>query len=147
MEGGGSGALIQSMLSTLVLALLLRLMGWSWISGIILGMAISVANTVVMALVLAQWHDLHAPIGYIAVGWTVVADLLAVAMLLLLPVLLGPNGGTDQSIAAELGLAAVNVAGLMAVVTILRRWCIPWLLEQLETTSSRESCSLWRCWF
>ena len=74
------GALIQSTLSTLVLASLLRLMGWSWISGIILGIAISVASTVVMALVLTKWHDLHAQIGYIAIGWTVVEDLLTVAL-------------------------------------------------------------------
>src|SRR5512141_2251127 len=46
------GALVQSALSTAVLALALRLLGWSWISGIILGLAISVASTVVMALVL-----------------------------------------------------------------------------------------------
>ncbi len=87
------GALIQSTLSTAALALLLRLMGWSWTSGIILGMAISVASTVVMALVLAEWRDLHAPIGYIAIGWTVVEDLLTVAMLLLLPIIFAPGGG------------------------------------------------------
>ena len=87
------GALIQSTLSTVALALLLRLLGWSWTSGIILGMAISVASTVVMALVLAERHDLHAPIGHIAIGWTVVEDLLTVAMLLLLPILFAPGGG------------------------------------------------------
>src|SRR5687767_2899359 len=47
------GALIQSTMSTLALAFLLHLLGWTWIAGIILGMAISVASTVVMALVLA----------------------------------------------------------------------------------------------
>src|ERR1700741_469852 len=55
------GALIQSALSTAALAVLLRLLGWSWISGIVLGLAISVASTVVMALVLAERRDLHAP--------------------------------------------------------------------------------------
>ncbi len=80
------GALIQSTLSTTVLALLLRLLGWNWISGIILGMAISVASTVVMALVLAERRDLHTQIGYIAIGWTMVEDLLTVVMLLLLPI-------------------------------------------------------------
>ena len=58
-------------------------------------MAISVASTVVMALVLADWHDLHAPIGYIAIGWTVVEDILTVAMLLLLPILFG--GCTERA--------------------------------------------------
>src|SRR5512146_3251145 len=65
------GALVQSTLSTLALGLLLHLLGWSWTSGIILGMASSVASTVVMALVLAERRDLHAPIGFVAIGWTV----------------------------------------------------------------------------
>src|SRR5690349_22131513 len=72
------GALIQSALSTGALAVILHFMGWSWTAGIILGMAISVASTVVMALVLGEWHDLHAQIGYIAIGWTVVEDLLTI---------------------------------------------------------------------
>jgi len=62
-------------------------MGWSWTSGLILGMAISVASTVVMALVLAKWHDLHATIGHVAIGWTVGEDILTVALLLLLPLI------------------------------------------------------------
>lgn len=136
------GALIQSTISTLGLALLLHLLGWSWISGIILGMAISVASTVVMALVLAEWHDLHAPIGYIAIGWTVVEDILTVAMLLLLPILFGPDGGTDQSIGAVLGLAAFKIVGLVAVVVVLGRWVIPWALERIEKTRSRELFTL-----
>ena len=135
------GALIQSTLSTLVLAALLRLIGWSWISGMILGMAISVASTVVMALVLARWHDLHAQIGYIAVGWTVVEDLLTVALLLLLPIFFGSSGG-DQAIGAVLGVAALKVAGLVGVVLILGRWVIPWALEQIEKTRSRELFTL-----
>jgi hypothetical protein len=44
-------------------------------------MAISVASTMVMAMVLGERHDLHAPIGHIAIGWTVVEDLLTVAVL------------------------------------------------------------------
>jgi len=83
------GALIQSAVSTAGLALLLHMLGWTWTSGLILGMAISVASTVVMALVLAERRDLHAQIGYIAIGWTVVEDLLTVAMLLLLPIVFG----------------------------------------------------------
>ena len=70
------GALIQSTVSTVALATLLRLFGWGWIAGLILGSAISVASTVVMAHVLAEHHDLHAQIGHIAIGWTVVEDIL-----------------------------------------------------------------------
>ena len=91
------GALIQSAVSTTMLAGLLHLLGWSWISGFILGMAISVASTVVMALVLAERHDLHAPIGHIAIGWTVVEDLLTVGLLLILPILFGPGDGPARA--------------------------------------------------
>ncbi len=136
------GALIQSTLSTTVLASLLRLLGWDWISGVILGMAISVASTVVMALVLAERRDLHAPIGYIAIGWTVVEDLLTVAMLLLLPIVFAPADGATKSPAVALGLAALKVAGLVAVVVGLGRWVIPWTLERIEKTRSRELFTL-----
>ncbi len=136
------GALIQSTLSTLILAISLRLMGWSWTSGVILGMAISVASTVVMALVLSEHHDLHAPIGHIAIGWTVVEDLLTVALLLVLPIVFGPDEGPQGSAGSALSLAALKVVGLVAVVMVLGKWVIPWSLEQIEKTRSRELFTL-----
>ncbi|MFT3912607.1 MAG: cation:proton antiporter [Anaeromyxobacteraceae bacterium] len=135
------GALIQSAASTLLLAVLLRPLGWSWASGLVLGMGISVASTVVMALVLADRHDLHAPIGHIAIGWTVVEDLLTVALMLVLPILFGP-GGAEQGTAAVLGLAGLKVIGLGASVVVLGRWVIPWALERIERTRVRELFTL-----
>ena len=73
------GALFQSAASTLALAGLLRLAGWSWTSGLVLGMSISVASTVVMGRVLGARGDLGSPIGHIAIAWTVVEDLITVA--------------------------------------------------------------------
>lgn len=136
------GALIQSTLSTAVLAVILYWMGWNWISGIILGMAISVASTVVMALVLAEWHDLHAKIGHIAIGWTVVEDILTVAMLLVLPIIFASDRGTAQNVGEVLGLAGLKVAGLLVVVVVLGKWVIPWTLERIAKTRSRELFTL-----
>lgn len=136
------GALIQSTLSTVALAFLLNLMGWNWTSGLILGMSISVASTVVMALVLAEWHDLHAKIGHIAIGWTVVEDILTVALLLLLPIVFAPERGVEQNIASVLGLAALKIAGLVAVVVVLGKWVIPLALERIAKTRSRELFTL-----
>jgi len=136
------GALVQSTLSTLALGLLLRLLGWSWTSGIILGMAISVASTVVMALVLAERRDLHAPIGYIAIGWTVVEDILTVAMLLLLPILFGPGAGGGAGAGPALALAGLKVVALVVTVVVLGRWVVPWALERIERTRSRELFTL-----
>ena len=134
------GALVQSTLSTLALAGLLRLLDWNWTSGLILGMAISVASTVVMALVLAERRDLHAPIGYIAIGWTVVEDILTVTLLLLLPILFGPAGGASAG--AALGLAALKLVGLVASVVVLGRWVVPWALEHIEKTHLHELFTL-----
>lgn len=136
------GALVQSAMSTGALAVILHLMGWSWTVGLIIGMAVSVASTVVMAMVLTERHDLHSPIGYIAIGWTVVEDLLTVAMLLLLPIVFRPAGGSGRSIAAALGIAALNVAGLVIAVVVLGRWVIPSALERIEKTRSRELFTL-----
>lgn len=135
------GALIQSTLSTFMLASLLRLFDWNWTSGIVLGMAISVASTVVMALVLAERHDLHAQIGYIAIGWTVVEDILTVVMLLLLPILFGP-GSASHNAGAAIGLAGIKVAGLVVIVVVLGKWIIPRVLERIDKTRQREFFTL-----
>ena len=136
------GALIQSTLSTTALAMVLHLVGWSWTSGFILGMAISVASTVVMALVLAESHDLHARIGHIAIGWTVVEDILTVVLLLLLPIIFAPVGSGEQSVGAVLGVAGLKIAALVAVVVVLGKWVIPWALERIAKTRSRELFTL-----
>lgn len=136
------GALIQSTLSTLALTLLLHMMGWSWTSGLILGMAISVASTVVMALVLTKWHDLHAKIGHIAIGWTVVEDILTVVLLLLLPIIFAPNGSAGGRIGYILGEAGLKIVLLVALVIILGKWVIPRALEQIAKTRSRELFTL-----
>ena len=136
------GALIQSAMSTGALAILFHAIGWSWTAGVILGMAISVASTVVMALVLSEHHDLHAPIGYIAIGWTVVEDLLTIAILLLLPILFAPGGRETESIGSALAIAGLKVVGLVIAVAVLARWVIPGALDQIEKTNSRELFTL-----
>lgn len=136
------GALIQSALSTVLMAVLMRLLGWSWQSGVILGIAVSVASTVVMALVLAEHHDLHAPIGHIAIGWTVVEDLLTVAALLLLPLLFGRVTGSDDHAVRVILLAGLKVLGLVLAVAILGTWVIPKFLEGIAKSRSRELFTL-----
>ena len=108
----------------------------------LLGMAISVASTVVMALVLGEQRDLHATIGYIAIGWTVVEDLLTVALLLILPIIFAPAGEGNHGPWSALGLAGLKVIGLVVVIMMLGRWAIPWALERVERTRSRELFTL-----
>ncbi len=136
------GALIQSTLSTIVLAVLLHLMGWTWTSGFILGMAVSVASTVVMAMVLGEWRDMHTQVGHIAIGWTVVEDILTVALLLLLPIIFAPDQGVVQNVWVVLGLAGFKIACLTAIVGSLGKWVVPWALERIAKTRSRELFTL-----
>jgi CPA2 family monovalent cation:H+ antiporter-2 len=136
------GALFQSTISTIALALLVLPLGWDLRAGIVLGLSISVASTVVMGLVLGERGDLHAPIGHIAIGWTVVEDLLTVTLLLLLPLVFRGGGGDGAGIAAALGLAALKIVALVLVVVVLGRWVIPWALDRIEATRSRELFTL-----
>src|SRR5512138_155250 len=68
------GAVVQSALATILGAVLVRAFGWPWPSGIVFGIALSVASTVVLVRVLADNKALHTPTGHLAVGWLVVED-------------------------------------------------------------------------
>lgn len=134
------GALLQSAATTLALACLLRLIGWSWTSGLVVGMSVSVASTVVMARVLGARGDLASPIGHIAVAWTVVEDLITVVALLVLPMLLG--AGEGKTALRVFGTAALEVVVLVAGVAVLGKWVIPRLLERVSYAHSRELFTL-----
>src|SRR4051812_26736802 len=72
------GAIVQSAIATVSGALIASAFGWSWSAGIVFGMALAVASTVVLIRILSDNHDLHTPTGHIAVGWLVVEDLFTV---------------------------------------------------------------------
>jgi CPA2 family monovalent cation:H+ antiporter-2 len=115
------GAVGQSLVATVLGCVVAVSFGWSWSAGIVFGLAISVASTVVLLRVLADNNDLHTPAGHIAVGWLVVEDLFTVLVLVLLPATFlavgQPNDGGGRS---SLGLALVwaifRVAVLVAFV-------------------------------
>src|SRR5262245_64690061 len=79
------GAVVQSVVATVLGAVTAQAFGWSWTAGIVFGLAISVASTVVLTRVLVDNNALHTPVGRIAVGWLVVEDLFTVVVLVLLP--------------------------------------------------------------
>ncbi|HPA70951.1 MAG TPA: cation:proton antiporter [Spirochaetota bacterium] len=136
------GALVQSIFSTGMLAFILRALGWNWSSGIVLGLAISVASTVVMARVLTERHDLHAPIGHIALGWTVLEDILTVTYMLLLPLVFGQGGAGGNDAASALSLAGIKILALVISIVVLGRWVIPRVLERIAVTRSNELFTL-----
>ena len=87
------GAIAQSLAATALGAVIAHGFGWTWSAGIVFGMALSVASTVVLVRILSDNRDLHTPTGHIAVGWLVVEDLFTVIALVLLPALFGDVGG------------------------------------------------------
>ncbi len=93
------GAIAQSVVATVLGALLAVAFGWSWPAGIVFGMALAVASTVVLVRVLADNNHLHTPAGHIAVGWLVVEDLFTVVALVLLPALVGESSGVGAALA------------------------------------------------
>lgn len=136
------GALVQSGVATLLGAIAGRLLGWEWSTAIIFGGAISVASTVVLIRVLSDNRDLHTRTGHIAVGWLVVEDLLTVVALVLLPALVGPTALSASGIAAALVLAAAKMAILVVMTVVVGGRVIPWIMERIAATRSRELFTL-----
>jgi monovalent cation:H+ antiporter-2, CPA2 family len=135
------GAVAQSAVATILGALIARSFGWSWAAGIVFGMALAVASTVVLIRVLADHRDLHTPTGHIAVGWLVVEDLFTVLALVLLPVLFA-DGGSESGVAVALGITAVKVAVLVGFTAIVGTRVIPFVLDHIADTGSRELFTL-----
>jgi CPA2 family monovalent cation:H+ antiporter-2 len=135
------GAVAQSAVATVLGALIARVFGWDWSAGLIFGMALSVASTVVLVRVLADNNDLHTPAGHIAVGWLVVEDLFTVVALVLLPALFGtPNSNSPLWVA--LVITAIKVTALVGFTVLVGRRVIPRVLDYVADTRSRELFTL-----
>ncbi len=135
------GAVAQSAVATVLGALLARAFGWDWSAGLIFGMALAVASTVVLVRVLSDNNDLHTQAGHIAVGWLVVEDLFTVVALVLLPALFG-TATTDTPLWMALGLTALKVTALIAFTAIVGTRVIPRVLDYVADTRSRELFTL-----
>jgi CPA2 family monovalent cation:H+ antiporter-2 len=147
------GAVGQIVGLTALCVVLAVLWGWSVQAGIVLGIAISIASTVVMLRALTENGLLDTSHGKIAVGWLIVEDLLMVLVLVLLPVLAGGGAGVDAAhgaaattaeaetwtgILVTLGLTFTKVALLIVVMMFAGVRVVPWLLIQVSKTESRE---------
>src|SRR5687768_13871237 len=108
------GAVVQSLTATGLGAVVAWAFGWGWAAGVVYGMALSVASTVVLIRVLSDNNDLHTPSGHIAVGWLVVEDLFTVLVLVLLPAVFGGNAGGAGGLAVAVLLAILKIGLLVA---------------------------------
>lgn len=136
------GAIGQSLAATGLGCLVGWWAGWSWSAGLIYGLSISVASTVVLVRVLSDRNDLHTRTGHIAVGWLVMEDLLSVVALVLLPALYGPARESAGGVIQALGEAALKLGFLFLFTLVVGGQVIPWLLDRIAATRSRELFTL-----
>lgn len=136
------GAVVQSLAATVLGAIVFHGLGWSWSAGIVFGLAISVASTVVLTRVLSDNNELQTPIGHIAVGWLVMEDLFTVFVLVLLPAIFGAAVATPTDIVTATSLAAVKIVVLGIFTFAVGGWVLPRLLTRIADTGSRELFTL-----
>jgi len=141
------GAIVQIGIATALSMLVAWGFDWSWGQGLVYGLALSVASTVVLLRALQERDLVESPQGRIAVGWLIVEDLAMVLTLVLLPAMAGLLGGADDPGAASPGTMAVlieilstlgKVAAFVVVMLVIGRRFIPWMLERIVWTGSRE---------
>jgi len=148
------GALAQTAFVTLLGFGVAQVVGWPVGAGIIFGLALSVASTVVVLRTLQEKHQLQSEVGRTAVGWLVVQDLLVILALILLPAFSEVLGGDSSQVEAEtigpfgflqphtllgaLGLTLAKLLAFFALMMLVGRRVIPWILHYVAHTGSRE---------
>ncbi|MGH8032810.1 MAG: YbaL family putative K(+) efflux transporter [Luteimonas sp.] len=142
-----SGALLRMIVATAMGWALARVLGWSHSAGIVFGLALSIASTVVVLRALEDRRQVETVIGRIAIGWVVVEDLTMVLALVLLPALAGvlnadASAGSAGSLGGALLLTLGKVAAFVVLMLVVGRRVIPWTLERVAGTGSRELFTL-----
>ena len=144
------GALLQITVATVMGAGLALMWGWTLEAGLVFGLALSVASTVVLLRTLEERGDLVSRNGNIAIGWLIVEDLVMILMLVLLPALAGTQGQSalgsthsePLSVWATLGLTIGKVGLFVLLMLVAGRRLFPWLLNQVAKSGSRELFTL-----
>ncbi len=144
------GALVQVGIATGLGMLLGEILGWSLGAGVLLGLALSVASTVVLLRALEEQRILTTERGRIAMGWLIVEDLLMVLALVLMPVIAGASGDgqgaaadpAGSSVLETLVITLLKVSAFVALMLIVGRRAIPWVLDRISRSGSRELFTL-----
>jgi CPA2 family monovalent cation:H+ antiporter-2 len=137
------GAMVQIAVATALGVGLGHLLGWSIGAGLVFGLALSVASTVVLLRAMQERRLIETERGRIAVGWLIVEDLATVLALVLLPALApmlkgGVQAGDLQSLVLPILLTLGKVAAFVALMLVVGRRVIPWVLHYIAHTGSRE---------
>ncbi|MBX3580501.1 MAG: cation:proton antiporter [Rhizobiaceae bacterium] len=145
------GAVGQILLATLMGMALTHFWGWSIGHGIVFGLCISVASTVVLLKALEERNLVQTITGRVAIGWLIVEDLAMVLALVLLPAFATTMGGhadgghgaaPDGSVWLVLLLTLAKVGGFVLVAALIGPRVVPWILIKVARTGSRELFTL-----
>lgn len=143
------GALGQSLMATVAAVLVFAAMGWTIKSGVVLGMAMAVASTVVLLRMLMDRSMLSTSHGHVAVGWLIVEDILTVVLLVLLPLFAvqsaegtGGDGAGGGGMAWSIGIAMLKLVAMVVVVFVIGSRVIPWILNWVARLRSSELFTL-----
>ncbi|XNY04609.1 YbaL family putative K(+) efflux transporter (plasmid) [Sinorhizobium meliloti] len=148
------GAFGQMALVTSLGFIVTQAIGWPIGAGLVFGLALSVASTVVVLRALQEKRQLETDGGRIAVGWLVVEDVAMILALVLLPAFADVLGGSanraepensemltffePHTISGALGLTLAKLTAFFALMAIVGRRVIPAILHYVAHTGSRE---------
>jgi CPA2 family monovalent cation:H+ antiporter-2 len=141
------GAIVQMTIATLLGMYVSSLWGWTMGEGLVFGLSLSCASTVVLLRALESRNLLNTINAKITVGWLVVEDLITVLVLVLLPPLASLLGGSapeaeSTSIWQTIGMTLLQVVAFVMIMLIIGKRLLPWLLWHVAKTGSRELFTL-----
>ncbi|WP_434523990.1 YbaL family putative K(+) efflux transporter [Photorhabdus asymbiotica] len=139
------GAIAQILVATLLGVGLSTILGWELFSGIVFGLCLSTASTVVLLRALEERQLIDSQRGQIAIGWLIVEDLAMVLTLVLLPAAAGILGNKEANIGQliiELAMTIGKVIAFILLMIVVGRRLIPWVLAKTASTGSRELFTL-----
>ncbi|CAJ0991240.1 Putative cation/proton antiporter YbaL [Sodalis praecaptivus] len=139
------GAITQIAVATLLGMLFSSVMGWTLLNGLVFGLCLSTASTVVLLRALEERQLIDSRRGQIAIGWLIVEDLVMVLTLVLLPAfgdILGTQGSGSAQLWRELALTIGKVVAFITLMIVVGRRLVPWVLAKSASTGSRELFTL-----
>lgn len=140
------GAIAQIAVATLLGMGLSSLLGWDLVTGLVFGLCLSTASTVVLLRALEERQLIDSQRGQIAIGWLIVEDLAMVLTLVLLPAFAGIMGEGQnmqlKDLLIELGITLGKVVAFITIMIVVGRRLVPWILAKTASTGSRELFTL-----
>ncbi|NKI74944.1 Kef family K(+) transporter [Dickeya sp. CFBP 2040] len=139
------GAVAQIVMATLLGAGLSSLLGWSLPEGLVFGLCLSTASTVVLLRALEERQLIDSQRGQIAIGWLIVEDLAMVLTLVLLPAfadMLKTDSANTARLLQDLAITLGKVVAFITLMVVVGRRVVPWVLAKSASTGSRELFTL-----